>query len=113
MASNGVPDLVAIVGMGLSLMVMPHHADAQTPLGRRRTYHALAAALGALLLTPAQPLPPGDPPLLRRIVPGLAEGLARLPPFLRDTALSLHLRTFYFNRLNPDDTQNEAWALGG
>ena len=62
---------------------------------------------------PDQPLPPGDPPLLRRIVPGLADGLAQLPPFLRDTALSLHLRTFYFNRLNPDDTQNEAWAFGG
>jgi hypothetical protein len=39
--------------------------------------------------------------------------MERLPPFLRDTALSLHLRTFYFNRLNPDDTQNEAWAFGG
>jgi hypothetical protein len=65
------------------------------------------------LLTPEEPLPPGDTPLLRRVVPGLADGMAQLPPFLRDTALSLRLRTFYFNRLNPDGTQNEAWAFGG
>ena len=127
----------------------------QGPRGWRRTCHALAVALGALLLawtalaraqapaapapapaapypgvplsatlpywpeppehlvTPDLPLPPGDLPLLRRVVPGLATGMEQLPPFLRDTALSLHLRTFYFNRLNPDDTQNEAWAFGG
>jgi hypothetical protein len=155
MASNGLRDLVAIVGIGPSFMVMRHHADAQTPLRRRRTCRMLAAALGALLLewtaparaqdpaapapppaahypgvplsptlpywpeppehllTPNQPLPPGDPPLLRRVVPGLDEGIAKLPPFLHDTALSFHLRTFYFNRLNPDGTQNEAWAFGG
>lgn len=134
---------------------MRHQADARTPLGRRRTCRALAAALGALLLawtaparaqapaapapspevpypgvplsptlpywpeppeellSPDQPLPPGDVPLLRRVVPGLAEGMGQLPPFLRDTLLSLHLRTFYFNRLNTNDTQNEAWAFGG
>lgn len=72
MASNGMRDLVAIVGMGLSFMVMRHHADAQTPPGRRRTCRALAAALGALLLewtaparaqVPAAPAPsPDDTP---------------------------------------------------
>lgn len=155
MASNGMHDLMAIVGIGLSFMVMRHHVDARTPRGRRRTRHALAVALGALLLawtasaraqapaapapapeapypgvplsatlpywpeppehllTPEEPLPMGDPPLLRRVVPGLADGMAPLTPFLRDTALSLRLRTFYFNRLNPDGTENEAWAFGG
>jgi len=52
-------------------------------------------------------------PLLRRIIPGLAEGMEQLAPFLRDTSVKLHFRSFYFNRLNSDDTQNEAWAFGG
>jgi hypothetical protein len=34
-------------------------------------------------------------------------------PFFRDTDLRLHLRSFYFNRHNPDGSINEAWALGG
>ena len=46
-------------------------------------------------------------------MPQLAEGMEQLPPFLRDTSVTLHLRSFYFNRLNSDDTQNEAWAFGG
>ena len=65
------------------------------------------------LLTPSRPTPEGDVPLLRRFIPGLAEGMAQLPPFLRDTSLTLDLRTFYFNRLNSNATQNEAWAFGG
>ena len=39
--------------------------------------------------------------------------MARLSPFFRDTSVNLHLRSFYFNRLNSDGTQNEAWAFGG
>src|SRR5262245_45248208 len=75
------------------------------------------------LLTPQEPTPEGilaaEPPLkpaaplLRRISPGLAEDMERLPPFLRDTSVRLHLRSFYFNRLNSNDAQNEAWAFGG
>ena len=38
-------------------------------------------------------------------------------PFFRDSALSLKLRTFYYNRdtdkADADDSHNEAWALGG
>lgn len=64
------------------------------------------------LLTSSQPTPPGGALLLRRLFPELADEIAKLPPFLRDTSLKLHLRSFYFNRLNSDDTQNEAWALG-
>src|SRR5262245_34862092 len=74
-------------------------------------------------LTPQEPTPEGilaaEPvvqaaaPHLRRIIPGLAEDMEELPPFLRDTSVRLHLRSFYFNRLNSDDTHNEAWAFGG
>ena len=74
-------------------------------------------------LTPQEPTPEGilapeppiavAPPLLRRTIPGLAESMEELPPFLRDTSVRLHLRSFYFNRLNSDTTQNEAWAFGG
>jgi hypothetical protein len=64
------------------------------------------------LLTLSPPLPSGDAPLLRRI-PGVAETMNKLPPFLRDTSLNVHFRTFYFDRLNSNDTTNEAWAFGG
>jgi hypothetical protein len=36
-----------------------------------------------------------------------------LDPFLRDTALTLHLRTFYFDGNQTRGTENEAWAGGG
>jgi hypothetical protein len=36
-----------------------------------------------------------------------------LPPFLRDTDLKAHFRTYYFNRTKPDESVNEAWAFGG
>ena len=36
-----------------------------------------------------------------------------LPAFLRDTELKIHFRSYYFNRENPDGTENEAWAFGG
>jgi len=65
------------------------------------------------LLTPTEPTPPGGVPLLKRFVPGLADGLKAQTPFIRDTSLNLHLRSFYFNRLNGDESQNEAWAFGG
>jgi len=64
------------------------------------------------LLTLSPQLPTGGVPLLRRI-PGVAEEMDKLPPFLRDTSLNVHFRTFYFDRLNSNDTTNEAWAFGG
>ena len=64
------------------------------------------------LLTLSPQLPSGGVPLLRRI-PGVAETMDKLPPFLRDTTLNVHFRTFYFDRLNSNDTTNEAWAFGG
>ena len=36
-----------------------------------------------------------------------------LPPFLRDTDLRIHFRTYCFNREKPDETENEALAFGG
>jgi hypothetical protein len=59
------------------------------------------------------PAPERPPPLLRRYTPELQESLEKLPPFIRDTDLNLHFRTFYFDRINPDDSVNEAWAIGG
>ena len=52
-------------------------------------------------------------PVFERLFPQLKDKVASLPPFLRDTDLSLHLRTYYFNRTTPDGTENEASALGG
>jgi hypothetical protein len=39
--------------------------------------------------------------------------MATLPPFFRDTDLKVHFRSYYFDRVKPDDTHNEAWAFGG
>ena len=43
----------------------------------------------------------------------LKERITSLPPFLGDTELKAHFRTYHFNRTKPDDTQNEALAFGG
>ena len=41
------------------------------------------------------------------------QAISTLPPFLGDTDLKVHFRSYYFNRTNPNDTVNEAYALGG
>src|SRR5882672_7922660 len=64
------------------------------------------------LLTPSPPTPAGSM-LLRQAIPGFDAWLKEQTPFIRDSSLKLHLRTFYFDRLNSDDTRNEAWAFGG
>ena len=57
--------------------------------------------------------PPPLAPFLERLIPGLQEERAQLTPFLRDADVTLHLRTYYFNRTKPDDSVNEALAFGG
>jgi hypothetical protein len=59
------------------------------------------------------PPPPPQTGLLETSFPRLREGMSTLSPFLRDTDLNVHFRSFYFNRQNDDDTASEAWALGG
>ncbi len=39
--------------------------------------------------------------------------LKNLPPFFRDTVLTLKPRTYYLDQARPDGTRSEAWALGG
>ena len=58
------------------------------------------------------PPPPPAPPLERLFQP-LKEQMKDLPPFFRDADVKAHFRTYYFNRTNPNDTVNEAWAFGG
>jgi hypothetical protein len=50
----------------------------------------------------------GDP-----LLPGIAQKLKDLPPFLRDTELGFHWRTFYFDRRKRDGRHSEALATGG
>ena len=59
------------------------------------------------------PPPPPQTGLLETSFPALREGMAKLPPFLRDTDFNVRFRSFYFNRQNDNDTASEAWALGG
>ena len=70
------------------------------------TATALRAATPASLAL--QPAPVLEPPS-----PGLDAGRAPLTAFLRETALLLHLRTFYFDGTQNTDAENEAWAGGG
>jgi hypothetical protein len=53
------------------------------------------------------------PPAMERLIPGLKESMKDLPAFLRDTDLTLYLRTYYFDRENPDGSPNEALTFGG
>ncbi len=71
-----------------------------------------AAWRGPASADDAPPPPPLPSPLEALFVP-LREKLKPLPPFLGDTDVKVHFRTYYFNRTTPDDTQNEAWAFGG
>jgi hypothetical protein len=59
------------------------------------------------------PPPPPGPPIERLFAP-LKEAMKDLPPFLRDTDLKLHYRSYYFDRENPENgSKNEAGAFGG
>jgi hypothetical protein len=57
--------------------------------------------------------PPPLAPALERLIPQLTEERKTWTPFFRDADLTLHLRTYYFNRTKPDDSVNEALAFGG
>jgi len=80
----------------------------------------MAAALVLTLLWTGRPSaddappPPPLPSPLEALFEPLKEQVKRLPtPFLSDTDLRVHFRSYYFNRTNPNDTVNEAWAFGG
>jgi hypothetical protein len=119
--SNG-QRLTALDSMSISLVVLVVVACVQPPSSAAQTTPPAASVpsrpqsppVEELQLQPDQAPPPErPPPLLRRYVPEIQERLEKLPPFIRDTDLNLHFRTFYFDRTNPDDSVNEAWAIGG
>jgi hypothetical protein len=47
------------------------------------------------------------------LFPRLKRALQNLPPFLRDTTVSLRTRSYYLNRREVDSDIAEAWAIGG
>src|SRR5262245_8621296 len=111
---------------GFDARVGPAKHRRQIVMGAvRRTCltHGFSVALALALLAAAgwwpQPVsaedapPPPLAPYLERLFPQLSEERKALTPFLRDADLTLHLRTYYFNRTNPNDTVNEALAFGG
>ena len=97
----------AAVVCGMVLLAWAAGVGAQAPSAQQE-----APEPPESLLTPSPPTPPGDM-LLRRMIPGFDEWLKAQTPFIRDSSLKLHLRSFYFDRLNSNDTRNEAWAFGG
>ena len=88
---------------------------------RRSAIAAVSLALGlwagyasAEDAPPPPARPPEEPPLERIFDPFQKElQSSSLPPFLRDTDLRVHFRTYYFNRIKPDDSRNESLATGG
>jgi hypothetical protein len=58
------------------------------------------------------PPPPPSPPIVALFAP-MREAMKDLPAFIRDTDLKIHFRSYYFNRENPNGSENEAWAFGG
>ena len=115
--------LTALGSMSISLVVLVVVACVQPPSSAAQTAPTPAASVPSLPRTPPPdelqlepdqaPAPERPAPLLRRHLPGLQKGMEKLPAFIRDTDLNLHFRTFYFDRINPDDSVNEAWAIGG
>jgi hypothetical protein len=73
----------------------------------------LLGAAGWAAPVSAEDSPPPEEPVLERVLPSLNEVMPTLPPFLRDTDLSLHLRTYYLDERKPSGTLSEAWAGGG
>jgi hypothetical protein len=114
---------MALGSISISLVVLVVVACVQPPSSAAQTAPTPAASVPSrprtpppeeLQLEPEQaPAPERPAPLLRGYIPGLQEGMEKLPAFIRDTDLNLHFRTFYFDRINPDDSVNEAWAIGG
>ena len=51
--------------------------------------------------------------LLPALFPELKSQMQELPPFVRDTELTLNFRTYYRNNEASPDTFQEAWAAGG
>jgi len=84
-------------------------------LERRSTRVAPVLPETDIVRSPDNPPPPPPPPagLLETSFPAIQEGMSKLPPFLRDTDLNVHFRTFYFNRQKDDGTASETWAMGG
>ncbi len=75
-------------------------------------------ALSLLLLSVPAPGWPAEPAgerwaLMPAVFPELRTQMEDLPPFLRDTRLTLNLRTFYRNVEVSPDKFSEAWVGGG
>jgi hypothetical protein len=115
--------LTALGSISISLVVLVVVASVQPLSSAAQTAPTPTASVSSrpptpppneLQLEPDQaPAPERPAPLLRRYIPGLQESMEKLPAFIRDTDLNLHFRTFYFDRINPDESVNEAWAAGG
>ena len=75
----------------------------------------LIGTTGAWSPVSADDAPPPPPPLspLEKLYEPLKEQMSGLPAFLRDADLRVHFRTYYFSRVKPDDSENEALAFGG
>ena len=96
---------------------MMAHSGSQSPSRPAGRALLLAVLVGTMawvgsVAAEDDPPPPPGPPLERLFAP-VKEAMKDLPPFLRDTDLKIHFRTYYFNRTNPNGTENEAWAFGG
>jgi hypothetical protein len=92
----------------LSTLVRPDGARADEATLLENPPASSADAVEAPLEQAVEETPPKAP-----LFPQLRDLLQDLPPFLRDSRLDLHLRTYYFDRLRFDRSENEAWAYGG
>jgi hypothetical protein len=93
--------------------------NAPARLGRRVGWIRAGMVAVLLLGLGGQPVTgwaaPGEEgfALVPSLFPALAASMQELPPFLRDTRLTLHFRTFYRNNEPSDGVYQEAWAFGG
>ena len=75
----------------------------------------LGGCFGSLPIASADdaPPPPPIPSPLEALFQPAKQALAPLPPFLSDTDVHLHFRSYYLNLTQPSGTVSEAEAFGG
>jgi hypothetical protein len=86
-------------------------SETPQPSWTRRVFSILPET--EIVRSPDDARPPAQTGLLETAFPTLRDEMAKLPPFIRDTDLNVHFRSFYFNRQSDNDTASEAWAVGG
>lgn len=100
--------LAVMIATGLAAGAGGAVAGADEAAVADRTITEAAERPGGTFARAFEEILPGRVPL-----PRLRAFLESQPPFLRDTELTLHARTYWLRADEPDESDREAWTAGG